>query len=176
MSMNADTEIRFLDGEIGDTDNDRMPEFVDGWGRPISWLRWAPGYIQPSRENPQAFVPQTFIDTDFQLPDLSTHPDPFDPTGVGRSNAQTPRLEPPQPQPRVWGFKLVPLIYSAGPDGEAALYEGHDTGVAWNPYSQHNVNAPLGGPALPLWRGTPINALEGGGHLDNITNHRLGNR
>lgn len=35
----------FSKDEIGDFDNDNMPEILDGWGRPISFLRWAPGYV-----------------------------------------------------------------------------------------------------------------------------------
>lgn len=34
----------FMPGEIGDVDNDGMREILDGWGRPINFLRWAPGY------------------------------------------------------------------------------------------------------------------------------------
>jgi hypothetical protein len=39
-------EARSLFGEssIGDTDGDGAPEFLDGWGHPISFLRWAPGF------------------------------------------------------------------------------------------------------------------------------------
>jgi prepilin-type N-terminal cleavage/methylation domain-containing protein len=40
-----------MEGEIdidsipsADTDNNGMPEFLDGWGKPIRWLRWAPGF------------------------------------------------------------------------------------------------------------------------------------
>ncbi len=42
----ADGEARTLFGEnsIGDTDGDGAPEFVDGWGHPINFLRWAPGF------------------------------------------------------------------------------------------------------------------------------------
>lgn len=28
----------------GDVDNDGYREFLDGWGQPIRWLRWAPGF------------------------------------------------------------------------------------------------------------------------------------
>ncbi len=35
---------QFHQSEIGDVDNDGWPEFVDGWGKPIMWLRWAPGF------------------------------------------------------------------------------------------------------------------------------------
>ena len=37
---------QFNQSEIGMTPDDR-PCFVDGWGRPIMFLRWAPGYISP---------------------------------------------------------------------------------------------------------------------------------
>jgi prepilin-type N-terminal cleavage/methylation domain-containing protein len=36
----------FSADEIGDTDGDGMREILDGWGRPIGFLRWAPGYSQ----------------------------------------------------------------------------------------------------------------------------------
>lgn len=37
--------------EVGDTDNDGMPEFLDAWGNAIEFLRWAPGFssdMQPA--------------------------------------------------------------------------------------------------------------------------------
>ncbi len=89
----------FSESEIGDVDNDGMPEILDPWGRPIYFLRWAPGYVsvlQPA--NP-----------------LDRQPDPFDPLRVDPrwennddGNANT-RLDDP--------FALYPLIYSAGRDG-----------------------------------------------------------
>ncbi|MEC7566486.1 MAG: prepilin-type N-terminal cleavage/methylation domain-containing protein [Planctomycetota bacterium] len=33
----------FFPGEIGDIDNDGMPEILDGFNQPIGFLRWAPG-------------------------------------------------------------------------------------------------------------------------------------
>lgn len=33
----------FKQSDINDTDQDGLKEFVDGWGRPISWLRWPAG-------------------------------------------------------------------------------------------------------------------------------------
>jgi prepilin-type N-terminal cleavage/methylation domain-containing protein len=38
MEQFSQTEIGTVDGE---------PVFVDGWGKPIMWLRWAPGYVSP---------------------------------------------------------------------------------------------------------------------------------
>jgi prepilin-type N-terminal cleavage/methylation domain-containing protein len=40
----GDARDVFKASDIKDVDGDGFPEFVDGWGRPISWLRWAPGF------------------------------------------------------------------------------------------------------------------------------------
>jgi hypothetical protein len=40
----------FRPDEMGDIDNDRLPEFLDGWNRPIKFLRWPVGFasvLQP---------------------------------------------------------------------------------------------------------------------------------
>ena len=36
---------QFHASEIGDVDNDGLPEFIDAWGRPIRFLRWPAGFI-----------------------------------------------------------------------------------------------------------------------------------
>jgi prepilin-type N-terminal cleavage/methylation domain-containing protein len=180
---NDGEEIRFLESEVGDKDQDRMPEFLDAWGRPIEFIRWAPGY-----------VPRLGADTDVQrddppnsAPPLSFQPDPFDRRGLCRPGSSVVALNPPN-NTVSYGFKLLPLVYSWGPDGEAGLYTRVDTSVGGHPYARINDpdvrNASVPPDAyLPaqltddnVWRGTPIVGLEGGGHLDNITNHRLGTR
>jgi hypothetical protein len=85
----------FSESEIGDTDNDGMPEILDAWGRPIYFLRWAPGYA-----------------SDLQDPNNRT-PDPSDPLRIDprwENNDDTPesRLDDP--------FALFPLLYSGGRD------------------------------------------------------------
>ena len=42
----------FSQSNVGDTDNDGFKEFLDGWGRPISFLRWPAGF--PSELGRQA--------------------------------------------------------------------------------------------------------------------------
>ncbi|MBX9790780.1 MAG: type II secretion system GspH family protein [Pirellulales bacterium] len=87
--------------DVADTDNDGMPEFVDGWGTPIEWIRWPAGFyselqpIGPSGDH-----------------DATTSPDPFDPRGVDRV-----AYDSSQPQRTPRGYALFPLIMSAGPDG-----------------------------------------------------------
>ena len=55
----------FNERDFADVDDDGMPEFVDGWGKPIQFLRWAPGF--PS---------------DMQSGDATKDHDPFDPRRV----------------------------------------------------------------------------------------------
>jgi len=91
----------FEDSEIGDTDNDGMPEILDPWGRPIYFLRWAPGYVS-ALQDPQR-----------------REPDPFDPLRVDPrwennvdGDITTQRDDP---------FALYPLIYSGGRDREFSV-------------------------------------------------------
>lgn len=42
---------QFRSEEIGDTDGDGAPEFLDAWGEPIIFLRWAPGFVSPVQVN-----------------------------------------------------------------------------------------------------------------------------
>jgi hypothetical protein len=127
--------------EIGDTDGDGFPEFVDAWGNPIYFLRWAPG----------------FIDSDIQPPPgiATTDPrfkhDPFDTHGL---------------YPARW--KLVPLIFSAGPDGRVDISQGglinHGLEMGQNvSYSGDPYNVNIGAP----------NTVRGERRHDNIHNHRL---
>jgi len=57
-----DALSQFNDAEIGDFDNDGLPEFIDGWGQPISFIRWAPSFVSP-----------------IQNTDAANNHDPFDP-------------------------------------------------------------------------------------------------
>ena len=42
---------QFGENEIADLDGDGWPVFVDGWGNPIMFLRWAPGFSSESAES-----------------------------------------------------------------------------------------------------------------------------
>lgn len=87
---------------IGDTDGDGMPEVLDGWGRPLGFVRWPVGFEDP----------ELSIDTSM--------PDDFDPLradfasipGVN-NDLSTGGVNRP------WSIR--PLIISAGSDGEFGL-------------------------------------------------------
>jgi prepilin-type N-terminal cleavage/methylation domain-containing protein len=83
----------FTTDEIGDLDNDGVPEILDGWGQPIMFLRWAPGY-RSDATNPALTMQSSDI------------PDSFDPQKAD------PRWMSGPPTP----FDLKPLIYSFGSD------------------------------------------------------------
>ncbi|MEN6405424.1 MAG: prepilin-type N-terminal cleavage/methylation domain-containing protein [Thermoguttaceae bacterium] len=49
VSMGSPAEMeQFHQQEIGAVDG--KPVFVDGWGNPIMWFRWAPGFVAPDSE------------------------------------------------------------------------------------------------------------------------------
>ncbi len=82
-----DAVEQFRADEISDVDGDGRAEFVDGWGRPISFIRWPAGLSSPMQ---------------LQTGSLNDPPDPIDPLGVTDASK---------------GFSdraLMPLIYSGG--------------------------------------------------------------
>lgn len=61
--IEPDLMEQFRSDEIGDTDGNGAPEFLDGWGNPICFIRWAPG----------------FANSVLQKADAVNFHDPFDP-------------------------------------------------------------------------------------------------
>jgi prepilin-type N-terminal cleavage/methylation domain-containing protein len=164
----GDGEARSLFGEstIGDTDGDGAPEFLDGWGHPIEFLRWAPGFdslIQINANTLSGNPPENVRDNEpWEAAARGDH-DPFD----------IFRVDPA-------AFRLVPLVYSAGRDEELGIdpVPAHVTwrGVA-NSGATFNPPGPklspyqkVGSPAAYL--GTAIDATA----TDNVHNHLLGLR
>ena len=172
----------FKETEIGDIDDDGMREIHDAWGRPIEFLRWAPGFATWEGEDGawgQALVdddgangvddigemgwPGTDDSSDLQVRNALTAPDPFDPARVDRRET----------------FALFPLIFSPGRDGQ---YDIEGPSMASFSYaSLAPPNDPYHVLAGPGQIGRPRN-VEGGlngsadntlNSVDNITNHSL---
>lgn len=172
--FNPDAVETFRTDELGDVDRDNAPEFLDGWGKPIRFVRW-----------PTGFTASLATDSFIQPRDAAINPDPFDPQRVSRNvrypaNAQT-------------DFGVTPLIYSAGPDGSqqsdltssgeaygvqgsaGALPSGWISTPAVDFYTTR-VSQPVPGSSDPL--ATPTTPLAGtvtdwGSAADNVTNHDL---
>ena len=149
-----------------------MSEFIDGWGRPIRFLRWAPGYLPPSAYS-SAKTAQAAA-TDLQTGDPDNDHDPFDPLRTDvQLNGGPPR-----------GYRLAPLIYSAGSDGETDIWAKNKITAAnsadlIDPYYTPAVTdgLPAGTPMIKenTQNFAPDDQGEGR-FMDNITNHALGVR
>ncbi|MCA9132696.1 MAG: type II secretion system protein [Planctomycetales bacterium] len=136
----------FHASEIGDTDGDGYPEFLDGWGNAIGWIRWPAGY--PSDLN-----------LSYKLPEADpAAPDAFDPLRTdqhwGAGFTQKP-------------WTLVPLIVSRGGDELPGINPGFSTAPA-DAFAMHrNAYYPsTDAPAI----GQITNLDE---TSDNVTNHDL---
>jgi len=134
----------FKESEIGDVDGDGLREILDPWGNPIEFLRWAPGFV-----------------SDLQPHDPVASPDPFDPLDMDR----------PSGGPRE-NYRLVPLIYSAGPDG---IY---DVVSDDNPPISYATIVPRNDPyytfgGRQLGEAVDVNSDGEFDNFDNVNNHFL---
>jgi prepilin-type N-terminal cleavage/methylation domain-containing protein len=76
-----DAVEQFQPNEIGDVDGDGYPEFVDGWGMPIQFIRWPVGFVDES---------------ELMTGDESTDHDPYDPRNIDGAAFRT--------VPLIWSF------------------------------------------------------------------------
>lgn len=197
----AGSGLDFLhEGEIGDLDEDGMPEILDSWGKPIAFIRWAPGFLEhPGPDFTFGTADDIPSYSNLQILDAEGSPDPFDPLRVDK-RPPPPPLAAPWPaemDPTGTGtaeyqfnFALFPLVVSSGPDELLDIVRfdydpsNPSTQVAFNFYRSGTnpypppgwttlINDPYSVLATCQKRlGEPF--LESGGYKDNITNHGLG--
>jgi len=172
---------KFKDRDIGDIDNDNMPEFHDGWGNPISFLRWAPGFISDIQPDPTMPHLTAGAEPNFVKFARDNH-DPFDPV----------RLDSPATAGPARGYRLFPLIYSPGADGVSDIWGHNDIPPASNTGMGTAarvalLNDPYYKPTTPLSDARPMSGTQltpttpnvpatfdpQGLYLDNIHNHTL---
>ena len=187
----ADVMENFSEGDIADFDKTGCKVFLDAWGNPIKFLRWAPGFIsplQPAQPGTHG-IPATA--RDLRMPDQT------DPTGVyGVPQSATAAAGSKKPDT----FALYPLIYSAGPDGNYDVVSdignlGMGTGVLQysNPPHPNALTNPPNNPYVGYTNSDPTNFPDGPigspaifpksdvgsrsiGTSDNIDNHTIGAR
>lgn len=146
--------------EIGDTDGDGMREILDGWGRPIEFLRWAPGYTSTA-------LGTGAVTTQTSDPNALA-PDPFDPVKADPRWIDPAFLVKP--------YLLKPLIVSAGPDGTYDIVDvdlPSKLGLIY-PATSPIPNDPYYDPGTGQQVGSIGDANGDGndrGWADNITNH-----
>ena len=161
-NLNPEALEAFHGSEVADTDGDGLLEFVDAWGRPIQFLRWAPAFPDSDlQQNVLAlcepkYVPQRNVeDNRWWL----ARDDRLKAAMV-KASEQHPFLLDEQTNPTGIGWFLYPLIYSAGPDGKYGIDEGDDspptvgTDGILDPFEY------------------PYGMPNGSSHLDNIHNHQ----
>jgi prepilin-type N-terminal cleavage/methylation domain-containing protein len=140
----------FRSDEVGDTDTDIAPEFLDGWGKPIIFLRWAPGWLPPAS-------------TVVQFSDPVNAHDPLDPFRV-----DSPDYDGTLPSST--GYALIPLIASGGPDELPGITE---TPSGWvGSYRPLKTLIVADGSSPPVLIGSPSMG-DPTAYRDNITNHDL---
>ena len=144
----------FGDNEIGDVDRDGMKEILDGWGKPIEFLRWAPGFSDPNPTFNQSEIQRRDPFDHYPGPDLIwntpstpsaddihqlTNYDQFD--GLMVDVSDDGGLE------RFRHFALFPLIFSAGQD---QMYDiTTDYVYVNNTWSTYSSDTPFPGDPLP---------------------------
>jgi prepilin-type N-terminal cleavage/methylation domain-containing protein len=157
---------QFSQNEIGDVDGDGFLEFIDGWGKPISFLRWAPGF---NGSEVQANINPWNSEEQRRLATTNDH-DPFDPQRVDVEQINDTGTSAPMIPT---GWRLVPLIYSFGPDKEEGIYAASVYTYHGNPYESISGGGMMVGIGTPKITdvGPPIKYSTE--YFDNITNHRI---
>jgi hypothetical protein len=170
-----DVMEQFKPDEFTTDSGDGLSYFVDGWGRPINFLRWAPGFSSPlhawdvnyytsSKTYPASH--DSFDPLHIYKPASGNPPDPF-----YNSSTAAQQVYPP----------LYPLIYSPGPDGNSGIYD-ENVNSSNAPIPLHYANrTPANNPYAPETDGSGNKTLLGcyiGGNstdaIDDITNHDIG--
>jgi hypothetical protein len=167
MTHSPEAAEHFRSDEVARPTEDNLPVFVDGWGNPIKWLRWAPGFDQSPIQ--PAIVP--IDDPSSRLKAAAKLPDPINPRRAVRQGTLT------SPYTTELGWMLIPLVYSAGPDGIYDISVGEGTyHYSGNPFQVFSTPQPysLGSPVDSDNTSVTASGSANGtlDHLDNITNHQ----
>lgn len=162
--------------EIGDIDGDGMYEILDGWGRPIEFLRWAPGYAtlpgpdgawgDPATDDDGNGTDDDFWERGWPGTDDESEVQPR--VGIGVTDPFDPMKRDQRET-----YRLVPLLYSSGSD------KIYDTTSDDNPVLVYVNTTPKDDPYVTLsggrQLGQPVDVDSDGefNDIDNITNHLI---
>jgi prepilin-type N-terminal cleavage/methylation domain-containing protein len=196
---------QFRSDEVGDTDNNGLKEFLDGWGNPIFFIRWPAGFVDynnlswhnstdPSTalftatNGNNALAPSGYVTpsgwgaspSDLQFGSPVSQPDPFDSFQVMRQlvERQLSGSSLPTVALNSVNYAIYPLIYSAGPDQSYSLNLGGGNFACSLTPSSKSVS---GGDLNPFGTLSVSNDSFLGqpldtGFFDNIHNHMTENR
>ncbi|MCK9569095.1 prepilin-type N-terminal cleavage/methylation domain-containing protein [Candidatus Pacearchaeota archaeon] len=143
---------QFREDEISRHTDDELPVFVDGWGNPIRFLRWAPGLDQS--EIQPTVIP--IDDATSRKKAFELSPDHLNPTNIVRQGSLT------APHTTEVGWRLLPIIYSAGSDEGYGIYDPANYSYSGNPYYLFTGQTPV----------CSLGSSVDSSRYDNITSHR----
>jgi prepilin-type N-terminal cleavage/methylation domain-containing protein len=149
-------EIGDIDTGSGGAKGDGAREFWDGWGRPIAFKRWAPGFVTdlptPDPSIPSSLTTPRRTWSPVQVADKDNAHDPMDPLRCD-----------------VNAYALTPLIYSPGRD--ESTNDPNDSSS--DGYGLEAVSVSVTGLCDPV--SNKLNGMpkSSGTAADNITNHDL---
>jgi prepilin-type N-terminal cleavage/methylation domain-containing protein len=138
----------FSQADVGDLDGDGWPEFLDAWGNPIFFLRWAPHFYSPLQPRWSPGADGVLNTSDDPSPRLL---DPYDGVpdvnGNMRGLADSGGSHDPYDlmQDDHDAFSLTPLVYSAGADGIYDIVPGDYCTGSSQPFASSTIsyNSPL---------------------------------
>ena len=164
-NLNPEALEAFHGSEVADTDGDGLLEFVDAWGRPIQFLRWAPAFSDSDlqqnvlKEAKYALTPDQADNRQWWI--LGRNDENSD-LRLAMVKASLDHPDPMDERPGAIGWFLYPLIYSAGADGRYAIDDGMDA-----------VGQGVGSEGILDPFAFPYGMPDGTGrHFDNIHNHQ----
>jgi len=154
LSDEIDDRDLFKPSEVADTDGDGALEFVDAWGTPIIFIRWAPGFLSEMQ--------------------TGTDPDPFDPLHVYPDTTGVLKYKATAGTTSEAPFALVPLIVSAGSDKAFDIFVNE---VLYSNYNNDPYCSTLT-TNFPHADGTMMDANNNGiiEYVDNVHNQLMGTR
>jgi hypothetical protein len=177
----GEARTQFTDQDIGDTDGDGAPEFIDGWGNPIHYIRWPAGFNESelmsgdgvSDHDPFDMFRRDNIDA--IRPATTSYPGPMrlyiDSIRIRNNQAKSLMQSDPQTASQLTAFRLVPLIFSGGPDEDPDVFFANQEAIG-DPYIEY-LSADDGTEAR---LGSPMSDDlddDGENWHDNIHNHLL---
>ena len=179
MNFTGDGEARtlFSRQDIGDTDGDGAKEFLDGWGRPIFFIRWPAGFAKTSDlmtgDAAGDHDPFDHYRRDFKLPNQNLTPPDSVYSSLGPLEDHVLEMRERLNSEGLSAYRLMPLVYSGGPDGDPDLFGANDA-LVFDPYREYTSNGITAQLATPMSFDEGIDPTDDGDNwIDNIHNHQL---
>jgi prepilin-type N-terminal cleavage/methylation domain-containing protein len=198
MYHTGDGEARtmFTSQDIGDVDGDGAPEFLDGWGGPIRFIRWPAGFVEQSPlmtgDGDSDHDPFDTFDRDrIETPDEPLAPSigeysdltafaetPLERMTAGAFIAAVQRIRERNERaasttsdrwPYLTAFRLVPLIFSHGEDEQGSIYNVAETADVSTGADLLDLDPYVADDTTGVQNGLPD--PESDGWRDNIHNH-----